>query len=203
MAQLPDVPCRYCGTLTYTTKGSAPASERVCQPCRRSNPEHLARMAERRAAREHSKYAVQKAALIRACAWCRDEFEPSGPEVMCCSWSCAQYRRNAEGRGRRGFKSDEERRTARLERWQGKNRRRRALKRGAKSEPYTLEEIAARDEFRCGICSDPVGMDLRRPDRGSPTIDHVQPIVLGGDDTKANVQLAHFGCNSRKGARAA
>lgn len=87
--------------------------------------------------------------------------------------------------------------------WQRKNRRRRALKRKAKSERYDLTEIAERDRFTCGICSTPVNMLLRRPDRWSPTIDHVVPISAGGDDTRANVQLAHFGCNSRKGAKVA
>jgi len=33
-----------------------------------------------------------------------------------------------------------------------------------------------------------------------PTIDHVIPIVHGGPDTKANVQLAHRKCNTDKGA---
>lgn len=86
-------------------------------------------------------------------------------------------------------------------RWQQKNRRRRALKKGLKSEPYTLGEIAARDKHRCQLCRRPVNMTLKAPHRRSPTIDHIIPISDGGDDIRANVQLAHFGCNSSKGAR--
>jgi 5-methylcytosine-specific restriction endonuclease McrA len=75
------------------------------------------------------------------------------------------------------------------------------LKRGAAHEPYTLAEIAERDGYCCKLCGVQVLMDLRCPELMAPTIDHIVPISLGGDDTPANVQLAHFTCNSRKGAR--
>lgn len=39
------------------------------------------------------------------------------------------------------------------------------------------------------------------PHPKAPTIDHVVPLDLGGDDKRANVQLAHFICNSRKSNR--
>jgi 5-methylcytosine-specific restriction endonuclease McrA len=39
------------------------------------------------------------------------------------------------------------------------------------------------------------------PHPKAPTIDHILPIACGGNDTRANVQLAHFICNSRKGTR--
>jgi 5-methylcytosine-specific restriction endonuclease McrA len=42
-------------------------------------------------------------------------------------------------------------------------------------------------------------VDGRRP--LAATIDHIVPLAAGGDDTKANVQLAHRRCNTRKGAR--
>ncbi|WP_196217855.1 HNH endonuclease [Streptomyces blattellae] len=85
--------------------------------------------------------------------------------------------------------------------WQEKNRRRRAAKRGGASEPYTLVEIAARDRARCGLCGGRVAMKRVAPHPKAPTIDHVVPVAEGGDDTRANVQLAHFRCNSAKGAR--
>lgn len=40
------------------------------------------------------------------------------------------------------------------------------------------------------------------PHPRSPVIDHIVPLALGGDDTRANVQLAHFLCNARKGVTA-
>jgi len=39
------------------------------------------------------------------------------------------------------------------------------------------------------------------PHPKAPTVDHIVPVSEGGDDTRANVQLAHFVCNSVKGAR--
>jgi 5-methylcytosine-specific restriction endonuclease McrA len=35
----------------------------------------------------------------------------------------------------------------------------------------------------------------------APTVDHIVPLDAGGDDTRANVQLAHRRCNSQKGNR--
>jgi HNH endonuclease len=85
----------------------------------------------------------------------------------------------------------------------GKRRRRhrdRARRRSVRSEPYTLAAIAERDSWSCGLCTRPVDMALRVPDPQAPTIDHVLPLAKGGDDMSTNVQLAHFLCNSRKGA---
>jgi hypothetical protein len=79
-------------------------------------------------------------------------------------------------------------------------RTRKARQRGAISEPYTLAEIAARDRHRCGLCRKSVAMKQVVPHPKSPTIDHVLPLVDGGDDVRSNVQLAHFICNSIKSA---
>lgn len=79
-------------------------------------------------------------------------------------------------------------------------RRRRAHKRGALSERYTLAEIARRDRFRCHICRQRVAMTKVVPDPHAPTIDHLVPLSAGGDDVRSNVRLACFICNSTKGA---
>jgi len=86
-----------------------------------------------------------------------------------------------------------------LENWRRKNRARRSTER--LREPYTLHEIAERDARICGLCGGDVDMLIRNPDPRAPTIDHVVPLSLGGDDIKANVQLAHRACNTAKGAR--
>jgi len=46
----------------------------------------------------------------------------------------------------------------------------------------------------CGICKRPVPFETF-------TIDHRRPISRGGTHVRANVQLAHGACNSRKGNR--
>lgn len=95
--------------------------------------------------------------------------------------------------------TEDERRTRRLEAWRRKNRRRRGGI--SRSESYTLAQIAARDGHRCGLCRLKVDMLLVNPDPMAPTIDHVVPLSISGDDTRANVQLAHRRCNVAKGAR--
>ena len=84
--------------------------------------------------------------------------------------------------------------------WQASNRRRRAMLRGRESDRYTTDQIAGRDGYRCALCKRKVDMSKQFPDPRSPSIDHVLPLSLGGDDTRANVQLAHLGCNAGKGA---
>lgn len=79
-------------------------------------------------------------------------------------------------------------------------RKRKARQRGARtSESYTLAEIAARDRYRCGFCGKRVAMAKAVPHPKAPTIDHIIPLADGGDDARANVQLAHFLCNSLAG----
>lgn len=79
--------------------------------------------------------------------------------------------------------------------------RRQRLLDGAASEPYVRESIFDRDAWLCGICGGAVDPQLRFPDPESASIDHIVPVSLGGDDTPANVQAAHLGCNSGRGNR--
>lgn len=79
-----------------------------------------------------------------------------------------------------------------------KNRRRRALERAAASERYTALDIAERDGWVCQICRKRIGRTLRFPHPRSLSIDHIIPLAVGGDDTRANVQAAHFRCNAAK-----
>lgn len=81
--------------------------------------------------------------------------------------------------------------------------RRRALKKGATVEAFSHAEVFERDDWMCGICSEPVDRDAKFPDALSVSLDHIIPLALGGDHSRANTQCAHLGCNVRKGARAA
>lgn len=53
----------------------------------------------------------------------------------------------------------------------------------------------------CGICGGEMERDLPRGLRGSPTIDHIQPLSKGGSHVVENLQWAHMACNSGKGNR--
>lgn len=146
---------------------------------------------------------VDRGVRPTACEYCGGEFEsqPRGKGwTRTCSKSCAanlELRTGVHPFADRPRRTIEERRAA----WRRKNWTKRAARKLVPSEPYTLAEIAERDAFRCGLCRRKVRMDLAGRHPRSPSIDHVVPLSLGGDDTRANVQLAHLGCNVKKGNR--
>lgn len=76
--------------------------------------------------------------------------------------------------------------------------KRRARMLGRISEPVTIEYLYERDRGRCGICGGKVSLERRWPDPLSPSKDHILPLAKGGDDSRANKQLAHLRCNQRK-----
>lgn len=171
------IACAVCGGPIQNSRTTLPEGRAVCRPCRQASP---------------IPYKLKPI----PCPVCRGEFTPYAARIKTCSKSCGARLRAMTLRPAGQDAVDRQR-----ERWQAKNRRRRAAKRGQPSEPYTLTEIAERDRSRCQLCRRKVNMALKAPHPKSPTIDHVVPIADGGDDTRANVQLAHFGCNSSKGAR--
>lgn len=62
----------------------------------------------------------------------------------------------------------------------------------------TDAEIMERDRWRCGICGQRIGKSFKYPHARSKSIDHVVPLIEGGDDTSANKRAAHLGCNRRR-----
>jgi len=87
-----------------------------------------------------------------------------------------------------------------LDKWNGYTRKRRAMIKGLTCEPYNINDIYIRDNGICGICKEFI--DTEFIDRKQmPTIDHILPIALGGNDTPDNVQIAHLSCNARKAHR--
>lgn len=192
MARKPDAPCTICGKPTWSGRGCMPPDLRICRPCR------------------SSRFVPHGTAMNLDCVVCGSVFEwvkVTNAIRTTCSQACLTLGRQRpcldceapihSGGGRLRCPPCAERRKA--EQHAEKCRRRRVLKRGGKAEPYTLAEIAQRDRHRCQLCRRKVNMTIKWPDPKSPSIDHVIPVTEGGDDTKANVQLAHFGCNSSKG----
>ncbi|MEU5477425.1 HNH endonuclease [Streptomyces mirabilis] len=79
--------------------------------------------------------------------------------------------------------------------------RRRARQMGnGEVEAFARREIGDRDGWVCGICKEPIDALLAWPDRYSPSIDHIVPLVYGGTHTRANVRITHVICNVRRGA---
>jgi 5-methylcytosine-specific restriction endonuclease McrA len=61
--------------------------------------------------------------------------------------------------------------------------------------------IYERDGWNCQLCRKPVRRDAVVPHPLAPTLDHIVPLARGGTHEPRNVQLAHFRCNTAKGAR--
>jgi 5-methylcytosine-specific restriction endonuclease McrA len=78
--------------------------------------------------------------------------------------------------------------------------RREMLELGAWVEDVPRLEVFERDGWICQLCTEPVDRDLVIPDLLAASLDHVIPLARGGEHSRANAQLAHFLCNSTKGA---
>jgi 5-methylcytosine-specific restriction endonuclease McrA len=136
---------------------------------------------------------------LRVCALdgCEVEFHPQNSITTCCSERHGKmhYNRTSRADGRQVSGAWDDRR-------RDNYHRRRALKKSASTgEPVNFSEIAARDQWLCGLCSGAVRGDTAWPDPLSPSLDHVVPLTRGGAHDPSNVQLAHLGCNTAKGNR--
>jgi 5-methylcytosine-specific restriction endonuclease McrA len=76
--------------------------------------------------------------------------------------------------------------------------RARARKRQAFVAPVNRKRIFERDGWRCQLCHRPVVRTAVVPHPRAPVVDHVVPLARGGTHEPANVQCAHFICNSIK-----
>ncbi len=66
------------------------------------------------------------------------------------------------------------------------------------------DEILERDGWRCqipGCKRRPIRKDAAYPHPRSPSVDHIIPLSLGGDDTAVNKRAAHLVCNVARGNR--
>lgn len=81
----------------------------------------------------------------------------------------------------------------------GTTHRKRARYFGVEYEPIDRLKVYERDKWRCQLCGKRVKRDRQAPHPLSPSLDHVVPMSKGGDHLYANVQCAHFLCNSLKG----
>lgn len=86
-----------------------------------------------------------------------------------------------------------------------------AKNRSARVRRQHYAALAERDTH-CGICGGQLDVDAPVFEPGgahrravinpcAATIDHIVPMSAGGSDELDNLQLVHFTCNARKGAR--
>lgn len=172
MAKKPDTPCATCGALLWAGRGSLPTGERTCRRCRSGRS---AALAAGRAERRRARRAAQPPRPRRLCdcgAATGSAWRPRCP-------NCSATHRRAS--------------------WQRKN----AVRRGASplGPLISVAQLGARDGWRCGICRRKVDPTLPYQHRMAGTRDHLVPVAEGGDDSRANLRLAHRSCNSRRGVR--
>jgi 5-methylcytosine-specific restriction endonuclease McrA len=75
---------------------------------------------------------------------------------------------------------------------------RRARKRDARRSIVRPTDIYERDRFTCQICGRRMEMKAKVPHPLAPTVDHIVPYAANGLHEPANVQAAHFRCNSQR-----
>ena len=75
------------------------------------------------------------------------------------------------------------------------------FKRTASGRPWVVK-LGEDRGWECRLCGTPVDSLLEWPNVMSGSVDHIVPVSMGGDDSPENLQLAHLGCNIRKGNRA-
>lgn len=81
-------------------------------------------------------------------------------------------------------------------------RRARAVRRVRERHAYVADvwriRIFERDKWICKLCHEPVARSEAVPHWWAPTLDHIIALSKGGTHEPANVQCAHFLCNSLK-----
>jgi len=210
MPRRPDVPCAGRGKLLESTKGALPAGMRTCRPCRAilrarggqvpgrprppcgvcGGPTPLRRSDGRASKRKTC--SVSCAVIARAsgtrsglgpgrarpCGDCGTIVtqKPNGAGPLC--GPCRSIRRRAH------------------------YRRKNATRRGAApvGRRMSIQELGVRDGWRCHLCCGRVKPSFVAPDPRSATFDHLIPVSRGGNDAPENLALAHWGCNSSRGA---
>ena len=156
-----------------------------CKVCSRSKKKaYYEENIDRLAARNKAWYEANKDSLV---AWQKSYYEVNRDKIL-----ARNKNRHAEK-----WDADPEYRA----RFHAAEIRRKRLLANAKSEPYLRESIFERDGWKCGLCGEQINPELRHPDPGFASIDHILPLSLGGDDTPANVQSAHLRCNLSKNNR--
>lgn len=205
MPRRPDVPCAGCGKLIWRGRGVLPPGQSTCQSCRADG-----RGPKMRGGRNRG--STPPRFRPRTCRHCGQEFAPplhGNYRRTTCSDACAAARAAAGGVSAggsciacgvaisyRGLCL-----TCRALRKRARDRRRKAFKRGCRGDdpPMTIDQLGARDGWRCHLCRRKVHRHLRVPHPGAPTFDHLVPVSASGSDDHVNLRLAHYRCNSRRG----
>ncbi len=67
--------------------------------------------------------------------------------------------------------------------------------------PSTRDQIRARDGDACWLCNGKLSFAANAGEKRKATIEHLQPVSLGGGNDFDNLRLCHRGCNKQLGNR--
>ena len=138
--------------------------------------------------------------VAHECVTCGKTFLSRQYKASCCSPGCLSAKRSALAKRIRaaGISGKPQRHATRAD----KNKFWGAVRRSRIGDAHRLESeaIFERDGWLCQICGEEVDRDLTWPHPRSVSLDHIVALARGGTHTEDNVQCAHLGCNSRKGA---
>lgn len=215
MPRRPDLPCAGCGTLLWRSATSLPEGEATCRGCRRKRQQV-----------EPPPDAVKACSICReikpVTEFRKHQGKPYGRGSQCrpCAstrvQSTAAYRRAQERRDRAASYQWHHRTCETCgEDWKTRNPEGRFCSMecygeslrgdGPASRPHismtVRQHVYDRDGWQCQLCGGDVAMTWQPTDPERPSLDHIVPVSVGGDDAPENLQLAHLSCNVQKGAR--
>lgn len=146
---------------------------RMCQEC--ADKAQIALAAEKQRLRDEQIAEQERRVASSICQWCQQSFVAARMGRRYCSKRCQST---------------------------ANTRQKKARRRGASGTLPSLWAIYARDGGICQLCRKKVNRSIQPPHSRSASLDHIVPLAVGGSHDSINIQLAHFGCNSAKGARA-
>lgn len=112
----------------------------------------------------------------RKCDGCGTPYTAKHPRARWCSKKCAQRE---------------------------KTRRSNRRKRGLAPGDYSDRQVFEKDDWICWLCHKEIQAGAAWPDPKCSTVDHMLPILYGGDDDFENARAAHWGCNRERGTQLA
>lgn len=172
-----DITCQRCGKAAVVTKAEAKYCSHQCwyeaSHARHAQVELAWKpaIAQPRLARMRVLKPLRRRWFSVSCPMCATPFITDNPRDRHCSPRC-------------GKRADKD--------------KRRALERNAFVAPVNRAQVYERDHWTCQLCREPVMRHEVVPHPQAPTLDHIVPLSRGGTHEPANVQLAHYRCNSIK-----
>lgn len=189
-----DLRCKTCGAVIRKSYVSVRHGRAQCENCLQIAVEEKAKQEALRRKIDADRKAWKEAGKKKAtqlsfsfCKACGEMFFSERKGVLYCSATCARREHDA-------IKKD---------------KRIRKIASIIVDKDITVESLYEISNGKCALCGGDCNWgDHVIRDDGTfvvgamyPSIDHIKPISKGGLHEWSNVQLAHFGCNSKKGNR--